>query len=326
MSLSLKRVFLYISVSMAVAISVFVALIITYFHQPGPLIDKKVLVLEKGQGVHGISQQMADAGIIDNPLWFELHMRLRGLSGQIRAGEYAVLPGMTPAQVADLLVSGLQVQHPFTVPEGFRSKDVVALLYNETHLDTREMPVFREGEVLPETYNYIRNESANVLILRMKKAMQEALNKIWVQKSEDFVLASKDELLVLASIVEKETGLASERPMVAAVFLNRLKIGMPLQSDPTVLYGLMAEQGIDKQILSKADLKIATSYNTYMITGLPPAPICNPGISSLEAVIHPAETKALYFVADGTGGHVFSETYEEHKKNHQKWRAIRDKS
>jgi len=307
----------------ALFLTLFAIYFFGYYSSPGPLEAKKVVYIQKGSGLSAIAQHLGNEGIIDHPLFFEAHLRLRGVSHHLRAGEFEFRPHESPAQVFETLSTGPFVQHGITVPEGMRTKDVIGLL-NASNLLTKEGTVaVKEGEILPETYYYTRDESQAAVLDRMKHAMNAVLEKAWHLNKTGHFLQNPQEVLVLASIVEKETGVAAERPRVAAVFLNRLKRGMLLQSDPTVIYGLEYELNRPVEQLSKADLHMPTSYNTYLHKGLPPTPICNPGKASIEAVMKPMATEDLYFVADGTGGHVFARTYEEHMVNHQKWRRIR---
>lgn len=305
--------------------SVFTGIFLSYYKSPSSLETEKNIWIKKGNSFSQIAQQLAEEGVITHPLWFEAHLRMRGLAPHVRAGEFTFRPQMSPADIAEVLIHGAFVQHAFTLPEGLRAKEARHLLSQESQMDVSVLPDIKEGEVLPETYFFTKNEPAAAVVERMKKSMQQTLDATWEKHKQQSILKSKEELLILASVVEKEAGLATERAKVAAVFLNRLKKGMLLQSDPTVLYGLMVEHNTEKNTLSKADLKLPSPYNTYLNPGLPPMPICNPGKASIEAVMQPTQTDALYFVADGTGGHVFSSTYEEHKINHQKWRKIRDK-
>lgn len=297
-----------------------------YYSSPGPLTSKKIVFIEKGMGLSAIAEHLRQTGVIEHPLFFEAHLRLRQVSHHLRAGEFEFEPHQSPEQVFDVISKGPFVQHAITIPEGLRSSEIVALLKDAPLLtkDLNALPL-KEGTLLPETYYYTWNEHASAVQARMEHAMQSTLAKAWNDHKAESFLKTPEEVLILASIVEKETGKASERPQVAAVFLNRLRAGMRLQSDPTVMYGLEVEHGKPHNDLSKADLQTPSAYNTYMNAGLPPSPICNPGKASIEAVMKPADTQDLYFVADGTGGHVFAKTYEEHARNHQKWRVIRDR-
>jgi UPF0755 protein len=302
----------------------FCAFFYSYYESAGPLDTKKIVFIHKGNGLSTISHQLFQEGIIEYPLLFEAHLRIRQISHHVRAGEFEFQPHQSPAEVYHALASGPFVQHVITIPEGTKSKDVVKLLSEAALIEQDVKLSIAEGDLLPETYNYTWNEPVSAIVERMKNSMKTALDKLWTEHKRGHQLHKPEDVLILASIVEKETSLASERPHVAAVFLNRLRIGMPLQSDPTVFYGLEVDHNRPGVQLSKADLHAPSRYNTYLNKGLPPTPICNPGKASIEAVMQPLDTKDLYFVADGKGGHVFAETYEEHMLNHQKWRKIRD--
>jgi UPF0755 protein len=322
--MTLKRyVRLGIFLIILLACGVFAFFFVNYYSNPGPLQTQKIVFIEKGSGLAAITQQLGKEGVIDYPVFLEAHLRLRQLSHHVRAGEFEFQPHISPEQVYETLSTGPVVQHSITVPEGLRSKDIVHLVIDSPLL-LKDSPLdVKEGELLPETYHYTWNEPSTVLVDRMKRSMKDVLERAWHEHKAGHILQSPEALLIMASIVEKETGLASERPRVAAVFLNRLRKGMMLQSDPTVIYGLEYEHNRPNAELSKADLQTPSRYNTYLNRGLPPTPICNPGKASIEAVMKPMETEDLYFVADGTGGHEFSKTYEEHMQHHKKWRKIR---
>lgn len=304
-------------------LSLFAIYFMGYYNSPGPLQANKIVYIQKGTSLSSIAQQLEVDGIIDYPLFFEAHLRLRHAAHHIRAGEFEFKPHQTPHEVYETLATGSFVQHSITIPEGTRTKQVLSSL-QEANMLTPELKLeVKEGELLPETYYYTRGEHEAALVDRMRQAMRLTLEKAWHLNKAGHFLQTPQEVLILASIVEKETSVPAERPRVAAVFLNRLKKGMLLQSDPTVMYGLEYEHGKPVQELSKTDLQTPSAYNTYLNKGLPPTPICNPGKASIEAVMKPVVSEDLYFVADGTGGHVFSKTYEEHMINHQKWRKIR---
>ena len=215
-------------------------------------------------------------------------------------------------------------QHKFTAAEGLTTAQIVEHLSSLTALEGQIQKLPEEGTLLPETYYFSQGDLRQKIIKRMETAQKIFMDRLWRTRPLDSPFQTKTEALILASIVEKETGLPQERPLIAAVFINRLKKGMALQSDPTISYILHKEQGRTlNEGLTKNDLKYSSPFNTYQNRGLPPHPICNPGQASLEAVFKPAPSKALYFVADGTGGHVFSTTLKEHQKNHAKWRKIR---
>lgn len=290
------------------------------YTKPGPLSDASTVVIPAGSGVQAIGRELEEAGVIDQALVFALGARLEG--GALKAGEYVFPAGLSVKGAVDLLQSGKTVVRRFTVPEGWTSAQVVTALAGAEGLagDIAEVPA--EGTLLPETYHFSWGDARADVLQRMQAGMRRALDELWEQRAPDLPIASKQQALVLASIVERETGVPEERPRVAAVFLNRLRKGMKLQSDPTVIYGLSEGQGSIDRPLTRSDLATAHPYNTYVIDGLPPAPIANPGAASLAAVLRPADTDDLYFVADGNGGHAFAKTLADHNRNVAKWRQV----
>jgi len=293
------------------------------FVQPGPLVAERAVVIPKGSGLDDISKILLDAGIVAEALVFRLGVRLRKDAGSLRAGEFAFPAHVSPMEAAEILKAGKTVVRKVTFPEGLTSFEIVDILNRTEGLTGDVALIPGDGALLPETYHFSYGDSREGLIERMSLKMQEALETLWVERDEDLPLKRMDDAVVLASIVEKETGLHAERPLVAAIFINRLRKGMRLQSDPTVVYALTEGKGELDRALTRQDWKIESPYNTYRINGLPPGPIANPGLASLQAVFHPAKTKDLYFVADGTGGHVFAETLKEHNRNVAQWRRIK---
>jgi len=293
------------------------------FVQPGPLVAERAVVIPKGSGLDGISKILVEAGVVAEPLVFRLGVRLRKDAGSLRAGEFAFPAHVSPVEAAEILKAGKTVVRKVTFPEGLTSYEIVDILNRTEGLTGDVALIPGDGALLPETYHFSYGDSREGLVERMSLKMQEALETLWVERDEDLPFKRMDDAVVLASIVEKETGLHAERPLVAAVFINRLRKGMRLQSDPTVVYALTEGKGELDRALTRQDWKIESSYNTYRINGLPPGPIANPGLASLQAVFHPAKTKDLYFVADGTGGHVFAETLKEHNRNVAQWRRIK---
>lgn len=282
------------------------------------------LVIPPKTSAKAIGILLEQTGVIYSQTLFYWSVRLRQLGGQLRSGEYAFPMGRSMKSVIQKLLQGDIVYHRLTLAEGLTSRDIKALLEGEQKLKGPVTQAIPEGSLLPETYTFFREESRQNLIFHMQKAMSKTVSDLWERYKERTPLKSKEEVVILASIVEKETSLAKERSHIAAVFLNRLRKGMPLQTDPTVIYALeLREQKTFERSLTREDLKVNSPYNTYLIKGLPPAPICHPGKASLEAVLNPLESDDLFFVADGTGGHVFSETYKEHARNHVKWRQIK---
>ena len=293
-----------------------------FIDAPGKLSVPTKLVIAKGAGLQAISRQLADAQVVEGPTAFRLAASWQGKAKALQAGEYEFQPGATPRAVMDKLAAGEVVIHQITLAPGRTVRQMLEELRGETALEGEVSPLPAEGSLLPETYHFILGETRNQLIGRMKKAMDEALAQAWAARIEGLPLNNPQELLILASIVERETGLATERPHVAAVFVNRLKKGMRLQSDPTTIYDLSGGLGVMDRPLTKADLERATPHNTYAIDRLPPGPIANPGRASLMAAARPLASDDLYFVADGTGGHVFSATLEGHNKNVANWRRV----
>lgn len=292
------------------------------YTRPGPLTEEKILVIAPGTSFRAIVRQFAEQGVIRYPLAYQAIVALRGDQARFKAGEYRFSPGMSPAQVTEVLVQGKSITHSLTFPEGRLSAEVKSLLQAEEVL-TGDVPQdLPEGSLLPETYFFLRGESRSGVVDRMREAMRTTLTELWAKRRDGLPLKTPQEALILASIVEKETGVSDERGRVAAVFINRLRAGMPLQSDPTTIYGIYRQTGVLKQVLSRADLAQENAYNTYKISGLPPEPICHPGRASLEAVLNPPETRELYFVADGQGGHRFATTLDEHITNVARYRAM----
>ncbi len=282
----------------------------------------RVVVLERGWGLSRIAGELEDTGAIEEGLYFQIKARFEGGAQQLQAGEYAIPSGASVAQIYRLIVEGRVVQHPVTVPEGAASI-VVAEILNAADVltgDPVEPPA--EGSILPETYMVQRGTDRGVLLARMQAAQTALLDQLWDGRRPDLPVATREEAIILASVVEKETGVAAERPRVAAVFVNRLRRGMRLESDPTIIYGitqgLALGRGIRRSELDNAD----NPYNTYHIDGLPPTPIANPGRDSIAAVLNPPDTPEIFFVADGTGGHAFAATLAEHNRNVARWRAI----
>ena len=290
------------------------------FEAPGPLQQEAVVIVPRGAGLVAIADDLAAAGVIADPDIFALGVRLFADARALRAGEYAFAPGSSMKEAAELLASGRTVVHRLTVPEGLTSAEVVALLLAAEPLDGEIATVPPDGALLPETYHFHRGDSREAVLERMRQSMSEALAELWEQRAGNLPLQSPEEALILASIVEKETGVDSERALVAGVFVNRLHKGMPLQSDPTVVYGITEGKAPLGRSLTRQDLADPTPYNTYQIAGLPPGPIANPGRAALAAAVNPAATEYLYFVAAGDGGHAFAKTLAEHNSNVAKWR------
>ena len=294
------------------------------FNAPGPVLksgSETVVVIKSGGGLKGVAQELADQGVIVRPQVFQLGVRVSGNTALLKAGEYAIPARASMREIMDILIAGKSIQHKVTVAEGLTSQMVYDIVKHAPDLKGDAGPVPPEGSLLPETYLFQRGETRVAIIAKMQKARTELIDRLWETRAAELPIKTKEEALVLASIVEKETGIAAERPHIASVFVNRLRLGMKLESDPTIIYGITKGYPIGRRLLA-SEVHGATPYNTYVITGLPPQPICNPGMESIAAVLHPADTKDLYFVANGTGGHVFSETLEEQTKNVIAWRKI----
>lgn len=290
---------------------------------PGPLQETRTILITRGSGVRDIAYQLARESIIEYPRIFELSVLLRGEQQELRAGEYAFGPGTSMRDALDILREGRTVVRRVTLAEGLTSKEMVSALAQAEGLEGTIAPPPADGSLLPDTYHYSYGDKRSDILGRMTKAMDAALAELWAKRAADLPLASPAEALILASIVEKETALPSERARIAAVFVNRLRKGMRIESDPTVVYGLTEGAGPLGRALTRADLKHDHPYNTYRIAGLPPGPICNPGRDSLAAVMNPLATDEYYFVADGTGGHAFARTLEEHNRNVARWRKFK---
>ncbi len=290
--------------------------------KPGPLTADKVVVIAREDDFGSIADQLEKAGVIDSAMWFNVLTLLDGNRGVLKRGEYAFRAGASMNEIERELAAHRVVQHKLTLPEGLTSEQIVERLRDDDVLtgDIREIP--REGSLMPDTYYFERGYSRQSILARMAKAQTKLVDEIWKSRAPDLPIKSPGEMVTLASIVEKETGKADERPKVASVFINRLKKHMKLESDPTIVYGLVYGKGTLGHAITRAELTQVTPYNTYIIDGLPPGPITNPGKAALEAAANPARGKDLYFVADGTGGHVFAETLEQHLKNVAHWRQI----
>ena len=283
------------------------------YNRPGPLAQNKVVVIDKGASLEAISDTLADAGIIDHPRIFALGATLTGRSASLKAGEYEFPAGISPALAVALLDSGTVVHHRLTIPEGLTSAEVTALLASAPALNGDVDPPPPEGSLLPETYQYLFGERRQDLIARMNHGMDRALEAAWAHRSGGLPLKTPEQALILASIVEKETARPEERARIAGVYIERLRRGMKLQADPTVVYAVTQGGTIPMpHPLDHADLVVDSPYNTYIVKGLPPTPIANPGLTSIEAAVNPDDRGELYFVADGTGGHTFSMNLAQH--------------
>jgi UPF0755 protein len=289
---------------------------------PGPLAEDKVVIISREDDGGSIADQLERSGVIDSAFWFNILTVLDGNRGALKRGEYALKAGMSMNDIENELIAHRVVRYKLTIPEGLTSEQVVDRLREDPVLtgEVRDPP--HEGSLMPDTYYFERGDTRLSILSRMAKIQAKTIDEIWKTRAPDLPIKSPWEMLTLASIVEKETGKTEERPRVAGVFLNRLEKHMRLGSDPTIVYGLVLGKGTLGRSITRADLNQPTPYNTYIIDGLPPGPICNPGRAALEAVAKPVRSKDLYFVADGTGGHAFAETLDQHNKNVAHWRQI----
>jgi UPF0755 protein len=304
---------------------VFVAALLTlwfFWWAPGPRPGPHLIVVKEGSTVATVARDLAKQGAIPGTArTYRVMARIFGSQDPIQAGEFEIPRGMSGASVLELLQHGKPVLRLITVTEGMPSIIVEEKLGANPYL-TGPSPPIAEGSLLPDSYSFERGQARTTVVRQMQTAMTRTIDQLWAGRSTECPIGSKDQAIVLASIVEKETGKASERPMIAGVYCNRLRIGMKLDADPTVIYPVTKGKPLGRRIL-KSELHADNGYNTYRKAGLPVGPIANPGKASIAAVLHPAQTKALYFVADGTGGHVFADTLAEHNANVAKWYAIR---
>lgn len=290
------------------------------FEAAGPSDRERTVLVPRGAGIRDVAELLRRERIIDTPIVFVGGAFVAGKSSEIKAGEYLFEAGVSMREVLDTLVEGRAIQHVVTVPEGLTSEQIVQRLMESDVLTGEIAEVPPEGTLLPETYKVTRGTTRQQVLARMQAAHKRLVEETWERRAPDLPIKTMGEFITLASIVEKETGKADERTRVAAVFINRINRRMRLQSDPTIIYGLVGGKGSLGRPLTRDDVERPTPYNTYAIDGLPPGPIANPGRASLEAVANPSRTKELYFVADGTGGHVFAATYDQHLKNVARWR------
>lgn len=287
----------------------------------GPLEKTKNIVIPRGAGPVTMARVLSEQGVIAHPQLFRVALLVDATPKVIKAGEYEIPAHISMMALIDFLQSGKVVQRRLTVTEGMTTPEVLDLLRKTDALSGEITADVREGDLLPETYFYSRDDTRDGLLLRMKEAMDKALDEAWRKRSAGLPIANRREALILASIIEKETAIAAERPRVAAVYLNRLRLRMKLESDPTTAYGLTLGKAPLGHELTRADLQSNTPYNTYVIPALPPGPICNPGRASIVAAVNPApRDRSLYFVADGQGGHVFAANLYEHNRNVARYR------
>jgi UPF0755 protein len=315
-------------IALAVALVILTAGIVEWtfagFAAPGPAAphgSETVVLIKSGLGLHGIAQALADAQVVYKPWLFRIGVRLHGETPALKAGEYAIPGHASMADIMNILIAGKSIEHKLTVAEGLTSQMAYDLVKSDKVLAGEAGPLPAEGALLPETYLFMRGATRAEIIGRMEKAQETLLDELWVKRAQGLPIKSKQEAVILASIVEKETAIPAERPHIASVFVNRLRLGMRLQSDPTIIYGITKGYPLGRRI-RQSEIEKVTPYNTYAIAGLPGEPICNPGKDALAAVLNPADTKDLFFVADGSGGHVFTASGAEQAKSVAKWRVI----
>lgn len=298
-----------------------------WYQQPGPLSQEATLIIEPGTGFNAIAEQLKQAGIIEHALLFRGVTVAQGAHRDFKAGEYRFQAGAAPQEVAQMLIEGKSITHAITIPEGKSSAEIIALLMADDRLSGMITTPIPEGSLLPDTHHIHRGDTRQSVVDRMREGQEALLAELWPQRAKVLPFSTPAEAVALASIVEKETGIDGERGMVARVFVNRLEKGMPLQSDPTVVYAIESEQGVMQRPLYRKDWKFDHPYNTYIHTGLPPGPICHPGRAALVAVLNPPPGDALFFVATGKGGHYFARTLKEHNRNIARYkRALREQT
>src|SRR3954462_12068129 len=288
----------------------------------GPLDGEKIVNIPKGLGLRDIADLLARENVIDQPFVFIGGVLVLKAKDDLKYGEYKFAKQITVREAIETIVEGKVVQHAFTIPEGLTSEQIVARLAEVDFLSRNIREIPKEGTLLPETYNFPRGTTREQAIQRMQQAHARVLKEIWDRRSPDAPVKTPEALVTLASIVEKETGRPDERSRVAAVFANRLRQRIKLQSDPTIIYGLVGGKGTLGRPIMRSEIEQPTPYNTYVVEGLPPGPIANPGRASLEAAANPARTKEIYFVADGTGAHAFAENLAQHQQNVAKLRQF----
>lgn len=321
-------VFLNFMVSLVVMILIVTGVALYFgkreFDGPGPLSTSSTVVIKQASSVRDIGELLARRGMISNSRVFQIGVRAHGNDGRLKAGEYEIKAGASMRQIMETLKSGRSVLYSLTIPEGLTVIQALERIAGHEEL-VGDMPAETppEGSLVADTQRFARGTTRAEIIDKMSKDQKRLVESIWRRRNPDLPLADINEFVTLASIVEKETGRADERTRVAGVFINRLRTGIRLQSDPTIIYGIFGGEGkpADRPIY-RSDIDTPTPYNTYAIDGLPPTPIANPGRAALEAVANPSRTEELYFVADGAGGHVFARTLEEHNENVARWRRI----
>lgn len=289
------------------------------YHTPLDFKEQILFELNKGDSAKAVSYKLFKQNFVFHPIVAEILIRFNGFDKRLKAGEYQIEPHLSLKDILEILASGKVLMHRLTLPEGLTTTQMLQIIENEPLLSGKISETAVEGELLPETYTFVKGESKNQIIKQAKIDMQKALHAAWNNRKDNLPLKNKTELLILASIIEKETGVNAERQKIASVFINRLNKGMLLQTDPTVIYALTNGKSDLGRTLHREDMEIDSPFNTYRHKGLPQTPICNPGLQAIEAAANPDKTDFLYFVADGKGGHRFSKTLSEHNNNIKLW-------
>lgn len=312
-------VLLFVAVAAAFAFAKYL------FDKPGPLPHSDIIAIPKGEGLSAIANRLERKNIIIDKRLFKAAVMYFGVQNKLKAGEYEIPKSASMRNVIDRLLEGKSILHSLPFPEGMTSQQLVDRMNAIETLSGEITEIPAEGSMLPDTYRFTRGMDRTELIKRMQAAQEKFIDNLWDQRQPDLPIKTKAEALTLASIVEKETGIAGERPHIAGVFMNRLNKGIRLQSDPTIIYGLVGGVGKLGRGIRRSEIDRHTPYNTYQIDGLPPTPIANPGRAAIKAVLNPKATEDIYFVADGTGGHIFAKTLKQHNANVRNWRQIEKK-
>ncbi len=322
----MRRLFILLLLMSIVLLASAGIVVSNYYRAPGPLDSDKVVIIPSNTGIQAMSRLLAEEGVVDHPFLFSLLARWWAMNHTLKAGEYLFTTQSSPRDILQELERGKSIIRKVTLPEGFTVKQLFALLEEAEGMEGEVPETVREGSVMPDTYHYHFGDSVESVVERMQRAMRLYINEQWEQRADNLPLNTPEEAIILASIVEKETGVHDERARIAGVFVNRLRRGMRLQSDPTIIYALTdGTYALERRLLRK-DWELDSPYNTYRIDGLPPGPISNPGREAIDAVLHPQSTKELFFVADGDGGHLFATTLKQHNRNVARLQRIRRKA
>lgn len=313
--------FAIVTILAGLAVAGYAAVNYKYERAPDGPSDQVAFTVPRGAGLSSIAQRLESEGFVESAFLFKAVTKLRGNESKFKAGEFYLSKNMSMAAIYDSLANGKAILYPFTAAEGLTSAMIVRALDGVPTLEDDNPEVPAEGTLLPETYLTPRGMSQSQLLQKMALAQKQLLDEAWESRDPSIPVKTKEEAIILASVVEKETGIGMERGMVAGVFTNRLRQGMKLQSDPTIIYGITQGEPLGRRI-RRSEIDRRTDWNTYQIPALPKTPICNPGKDAILAVLNPAETDALFFVADGTGGHAFARTLREHERNVANWRKI----